>query len=108
MNLEPAVSNLENMLMKADSHLDDISWKLNLFETELCPAVVADDAKVTVMNLLEIVTQVKEEYEPLKHEILELQELERAVRETLWFKAMKVQHRMIALHTKVKPFSGLR
>ncbi|XP_075218087.1 uncharacterized protein LOC142322882 [Lycorma delicatula] len=102
MNLEPAITHLEKTVMKADSRLDDISWKLDLFETEICHAVVADDAKVSVMNLLDSVTQVKEEYEHLKREIIELQALQRVVRDTLRLKAMKVQQRMIALRTKIK------
>ncbi|XP_075218086.1 uncharacterized protein LOC142322881 [Lycorma delicatula] len=99
MSVEDAVTYLENAVKTANSELDYISRELDKFDIE----VLRRNIKVPVIFILDRMAQVKEEYEQLKCEILELEELERTVHQSLMVKAMNVQHRMIALHTKIKP-----
>ncbi|XP_039298808.1 uncharacterized protein LOC111043777 [Nilaparvata lugens] len=99
--MESAMVNLERSVKKTDGILDNIAWKLDEFEKEVTDESVKVQTEDTVMNLLESVTQVREDYENLRQELLQVQELQRTVRDKLRCKTYQVEKNMKELRLKL-------
>ena len=56
---------------------------------------------MSVLSLLQNVTQVKEDYANLRRDLNEVQELQRQVQTTVRFRAMQVQQRYQALRDRI-------
>lgn len=56
---------------------------------------------MSVLSLLQSVTQVKEDYANLRRDLNEVQELQRQVQNTVRYKAMQVQQRYQALRNRI-------
>ncbi|RZF38097.1 hypothetical protein LSTR_LSTR006496 [Laodelphax striatellus] len=99
--MESAMVNLERSVKKTDGILDNIVWKLDEFEKEITDDTVKAQTEDTVMNLLDSVTQVREDYEHLRRELQQVQELQRSVRAKLRYKTTQVEKNMQELRLKL-------
>ncbi|XP_046980381.1 uncharacterized protein LOC124545484 [Schistocerca americana] len=96
--MEKTADQLEVTVQKADTKLDLIAWKLEKCEKELFHL---DGTEVSVISLLRGVNQVKEEYENLRREISEVQQLQKQLSDSLRLQLRQVQGRFGSLRERI-------
>ncbi|KAK4878422.1 hypothetical protein RN001_010928 [Aquatica leii] len=74
--MEEAVGNLEKQMQKADEKLDSLTMQVIHVEHEI---LNDDGTEVEVNNLLKSVTDVKNDYQNLRKEVSEVQDLQKQV-----------------------------
>jgi len=90
--MEAAVVRLEESVLKADKALGTIAWKLDEYEKKVVHVDGNEHAtQVSVLKLLRSVQQVREEYESLRREISEVQQLQKQLSDTLHLQLRQVQ-----------------
>ncbi|XP_015593002.1 uncharacterized protein LOC107266737 [Cephus cinctus] len=95
--MESAIVHLEQSVQKADGKLDMIAWQIDSFEKEFQDP----DNEISVLRLLRSVTQVKEEYQTLRQDILEVQQLQKQLSESLRAQLLQVQGHFNILRNKI-------
>lgn len=98
--MESSVDYLEQMVRKADTKLNDIVWRIELFEREVASEAINE--KVSVTELMDSVMKIKDEYEKLKPEMLEIKEIQKYLRDSLYYKVRLVHEKRKALQLKMK------
>lgn len=98
MEMKAAAENLEKTVQNADNKLDLIAWKIEQYENEL---KWVDSTEVSILKLLRSVNQVKEEYENLRREISEVQQLQKQLSDSLRIQLKEVQGKMGSLKHKI-------
>ncbi|XP_067015368.1 uncharacterized protein [Anabrus simplex] len=101
--MEAAAIELENSVQKADQKLDLIACQLEQYEKDLFSR---DATEVSILTLLRSVNQVKEEYENLRREISEVQQLQKQLSDSLKLQLRQVQGRMGTLKHKIIGSTG--
>ncbi|XP_058789223.1 uncharacterized protein LOC131663126 [Phymastichus coffea] len=96
--MESAIMNLEQSVQKADGKLDMISWQIDAFEKEFQDT---ESEPVSVLRLLRSVTQVKEEYEVLRQDIHEVQQLQKQLTDSLKAQLLQVHGHFNILRNKI-------
>ncbi|GLH05263.1 Uncharacterized protein GBIM_10905 [Gryllus bimaculatus] len=98
MEMKEAAESLEQSVQNADNKLDLIAWKIEQYENEL---KWVDSTEVSILKLLRSVNQVKEEYENLRREISEVQQLQKQLSDSLRLQLKLVQGKMGSLKHKI-------
>ncbi|KAK7874376.1 hypothetical protein R5R35_007838 [Gryllus longicercus] len=98
MEMKEAAESLEQSVQNADNKLDLIAWKIEQYENEL---KWVDSTEVSILKLLRSVNQVKEEYENLRREISEVQQLQKQLSDSLRLQLKLVQGKMGLLKHKI-------
>lgn len=100
--MEAAVVRLEESVLKADKRLDTIAWKLDEYEKQVVHVDGNEHAtQVSVLKLLRSVKQVREEYENLRREISEVQQLQKQLSDSLHLQLRQVQGTFGTLRDKI-------
>ncbi|XP_069685634.1 uncharacterized protein [Periplaneta americana] len=100
--MEAAVVQLEESVQKADKKLDVIAWKLDQYEKQVVHVDGSELAtEVSVLKLLRSVNQVREEYENLRREISEVQQLQKQLSDSLRLQLRQVQGTFGTLRDKI-------
>ncbi|XP_021933616.1 uncharacterized protein LOC110836585 isoform X2 [Zootermopsis nevadensis] len=99
--METAVVQLEQSVRKADKTLDTIAWKLDQYEKQVVHVDGSELPEVSVLKLLRSVNQVREEYENLRREISEVQQLQKQFSDTLRLHLRQVQGTFGTLRDKI-------
>jgi predicted nucleic acid-binding Zn-ribbon protein len=100
--MEAAVVRLEESVLKADKTLDTIAWKLDEYEKQVVHVDSNEHStQVSVLKLLRSVQQVREEYESLRREISEVQQLQKQLSDTLHLQLQQVQGTFGTLRDKI-------
>ncbi|XP_069685632.1 uncharacterized protein [Periplaneta americana] len=101
--MEAAVVQLEESVQKADKKLDVIAWKLDQYEKQVVHVDGSELAteQVSVLKLLRSVNQVREEYENLRREISEVQQLQKQLSDSLRLQLRQVQGTFGTLRDKI-------
>ncbi|KAJ9584635.1 hypothetical protein L9F63_021020, partial [Diploptera punctata] len=100
--MEAAVVQLEESVSKADKKLDVIAWKLDHYEKQMVHTDGGELAtEVSVLKLLRSVNQVREEYENLRREISEVQQLQKQLSDSLRLQLRQVQGTFGTLRDKI-------
>ncbi|XP_051160764.1 uncharacterized protein LOC127281206 [Leptopilina boulardi] len=95
--MESAIMNLEESVQKADGKLDMIAWQIDVFEKEFQDP----ESEISVLRLLRSVTQVKEEYQTLRQDILEVHQLQKQLSDSLRAQLSQVQGHFNILRNKI-------
>ncbi|XP_012250765.1 uncharacterized protein LOC105683045 [Athalia rosae] len=95
--MNSAIVNLEQSVREANGKLDMITWQIETFEKECQDP----DNEVSVLRLLRSVTQVKEEYQTLRRDILEVQQLQKQLADSLKMQLSQVQGHFNILRDKI-------
>ncbi|XP_015185902.1 PREDICTED: uncharacterized protein LOC107071423 isoform X1 [Polistes dominula] len=77
--MESAIVHLEQSVQKADGKLDMIAWQIDAFEKEF----EDPDNEISVVRLLRSVHQVTKDYQNLRQEISEVQQLQKQLSDSL-------------------------
>lgn len=102
--MESAVGQLEDSVQKADKKLDGIAWKLDQYEKQVVHVDCSElelATEVSVLKLLRSVNQVREEYENLRREISEVQQLQKQLSDSLRLQLRQVQGTFGTLRDKI-------
>ncbi|KAK0080468.1 hypothetical protein PV325_013899 [Microctonus aethiopoides] len=95
--MESELMNLEQSVHRANGKLASITWKIQTFEKEFPDS----DNEVSVLKLIKSVAQVKEEYQTLRQEILEVQQLQKQLTDSLKAQVTQVQGHFNILRDKI-------
>ncbi|XP_014219898.1 uncharacterized protein LOC106647849 [Copidosoma floridanum] len=96
--MESAIIHLEQSVQEADGKLDMIAWQIDAFEKEFQNN---DTESVSVLRLLRSVTQVKEEYQVLRQDIQEVQQLQKQLTDSLRAQLMQVHGHFNVLRNRI-------
>lgn len=78
--MESIIVHLEQSVQKADGKLDMIAWQIDAFEKEF---IIDPNSEISVLHLLRSVHQVTKDYQNLRQEILEVQQLQKQLSDSL-------------------------
>ncbi|XP_043267104.1 uncharacterized protein [Venturia canescens] len=95
--MDATIVNLEQSVKDADGKLGMITWRIDAFEKEFQDP----DNEVSVLRLLRSVTQVKEEYQTLRQDILEVQQLQKQLSDSLKTQLTQVHGHFNILRNKI-------
>ncbi|XP_066592082.1 uncharacterized protein [Prorops nasuta] len=95
--MESAIVQLEQSVEKADGKLGMIAWQIDEFEKEF----EDPNNEVSVIRLLRSVNQVTKEYQNLRQEILEVQQLQKQLANSLKVQLSQVKGRFDLLRNKI-------
>ncbi|XP_076181135.1 uncharacterized protein LOC143153611 [Ptiloglossa arizonensis] len=95
--MESAIVHLEQSIQKADGKLDVIAWQIDAFEKEF----EDPDSEISVLRLLRSVHQVTKDYENLHREILEVQQLQKQLSDSLKAQLSQVVGHFNLLRNKI-------
>ncbi|KAB0791337.1 hypothetical protein PPYR_03137 [Photinus pyralis] len=96
--MEEAVDNIEKQMQKADERLDSLAVKVVNVERD----IFADDGtEVAVNNLLKSVTDVKNDYQNLRKDIHEVQDLQKQLSNSLQSQLQLLQSKYNFLKEKI-------
>ncbi|XP_054004778.1 uncharacterized protein LOC128890365 [Hylaeus anthracinus] len=95
--MESAIVHLEQSVQKADGKLDMIAWQIDAFEKEF----EDPDSEISVLRLLRSVHQVTKDYENLHREILEVQQLQKQLSDSLKAQLSQVVGHFNLLRNKI-------
>ncbi|KAJ8676582.1 hypothetical protein QAD02_012369 [Eretmocerus hayati] len=101
--MESAIIQLEQSVQKTDGKLDMIAWQIDAFEKEFQDS---ETEEVSVLRLLQSVTQVKEEYQVLRQDIQEVQQLQKQLNESLRAQLIQVQGHFNSLRNRIVSHSS--
>ncbi|KAL7304844.1 uncharacterized protein LOC106655320 [Trichogramma pretiosum] len=96
--MESAILHLEQSVQEADGKLDMIAWQVDAFEKEFADS---ETEPVSVLRLLRSVTQVKEEYQVLRQDIQEVQQLQKQLTGLLRNQLMQVHGHFNVLRNRI-------
>ncbi|KAF2880466.1 hypothetical protein ILUMI_25714 [Ignelater luminosus] len=98
--MEEAVGNLEKQMQQADKKLDNLTVKvINVEKDILCED--SECAEVEVNSLLKSVTDVKNDYQNLRKDILEVQDLQKQLSSSLQTQLQLLQIKYNFLKEKI-------
>ncbi|XP_011166942.1 uncharacterized protein LOC105200863 [Solenopsis invicta] len=95
--MESAIGHLEESVQKADGKLDMIAWQIDEFEK----AFEDPEDEISVLRLLHSVHQVTKDYQNLRQEILEVQQLQKQLSDSLRAQLMQVHGHFNLLRNKI-------
>ncbi|XP_011296919.1 uncharacterized protein [Fopius arisanus] len=95
--MESAIMNLEQSVHRANGKLASITWKIEAFEKEFPDP----DNELSVLTLIRSVAQVKDEYQSLRQEILEVQQLQKQLTDSLKAQVSQVQGHFNVLRDRI-------
>ncbi|XP_034948723.1 uncharacterized protein [Chelonus insularis] len=95
--MEAAVMDLEKSVNRTSGKLASIAWKMETFEKEFPDP----DNELSVLRLIKSVAQVKEEYQTLRQEIHEVQQLQKQLTDSLKAQVTQVQGHFHLLRDKI-------
>ncbi|XP_057335808.1 uncharacterized protein LOC130674479 [Microplitis mediator] len=95
--MESAVTDLEQSINQANGKIASITWKIETFENEFPLA----DNQESVLKLIKSVAEVTEEYQSLRKEILEVQQIQKQLTDSLKSKVSQVQKQYFVLRDKI-------
>ncbi|XP_076243030.1 uncharacterized protein LOC143184579 [Calliopsis andreniformis] len=95
--MESAIVHLEQSVQKADGQLDMIAWQIDAFEKEF----EDPESEISVLRLLRSVHQVTKDYENLHREILEVQQLQKQLSDSLKAQLSQVVGHFNLLRNKI-------
>ncbi|XP_026466789.1 uncharacterized protein LOC113371675 [Ctenocephalides felis] len=96
--MEEAVENLEKSVKTTDQKLENVVCKIDEYEKNMSENVNND---VAVFEILESVTEVKNEYQNLRKDILEVQVLQKQLANNLRTQLKQVQGTFTMLKGKI-------
>ncbi|XP_077295939.1 uncharacterized protein LOC143918100 [Arctopsyche grandis] len=97
--MEAAVVDLENSVKRTDERLDMMAWKIDTVERQISEP--DQNPETSVMRLLKSVTEVRNDYQNLRREILEVQELQKQVGDRLKQQVQQVHGRFSSLKERI-------
>ncbi|XP_044740733.1 uncharacterized protein LOC123301862 [Chrysoperla carnea] len=95
--MDDAVIKLEETVKRTDESLDEMVLKIECAEKNICE----QDTDVTVFKLLKSVTEVKNDYQNIRKELMEVQQLQRQISTSLRSQLEQVQGHFTALKQKI-------
>ncbi|XP_076281958.1 uncharacterized protein LOC143209751 isoform X2 [Lasioglossum baleicum] len=95
--MESAIVHLEQSVKQADGKLDMIAWQIDTFEKQF----ENSDSEISVLRLLRSVHQVTKDYENLHREILEVQQLQKQLSDSLKTQLSQVVGHFNLLRNKI-------
>ncbi|EFN68356.1 Ska2 N-terminal domain-containing protein [Camponotus japonicus] len=95
--MESAIGHLEQSVQKADGKLDMIAWQIDAFEK----AFEEPEDEISVLRLLHSVHQVTKDYQNLRQEILEVQQLQKQLSDSLRAQLTQVHGHFNLLRNKI-------
>ncbi|XP_044261446.1 WEB family protein At4g27595, chloroplastic [Tribolium madens] len=98
MTLERAMEDLTAKMKQTDEKLDDLATQVGHIESEI---LSEDTAEIEVNNLLRSVTEVKTNYQNLRKEIVEVQDLQKQLSSSLQLQLKMMQAKCNTLKEKV-------
>lgn len=106
--MESAINYLEESIKKVDSQLDDLIWKIDVFDKEVASSTTSynESEKPSILYLIDDVFLIKEEYEPLTRKMFALREMQKVERSTLRNKMLKIRYRINALRLRCNHLQG--
>ncbi|XP_037934690.1 uncharacterized protein LOC119669033 [Teleopsis dalmanni] len=93
------ITNLERSIANAGTQLYTVSHKLHEVERSLDETSLDEMDDICVMELLESMTEVKNEYQNLRRDIQEVQQLQRDVTTSIRFQ-MRAMHQTFQMLKK--------
>lgn len=99
MEIDLTVDDLEQSVKRTDERLDKMAWKIDTVEKEI--AEPNDNPEVSVVTLLKSVSEVRNDYQNLRKEILEVQALQRELSSRLRQQLQQVQGKFVMLKEKL-------
>ncbi|KYB26891.1 hypothetical protein TcasGA2_TC033436 [Tribolium castaneum] len=103
MTLERAMEDLTAKMKKTDEKLDDLASQVGHIESEF---LLEDTAEIEVNNLLRSVNEVKTNYQNLRKEIVEVQDLQKQLSTSLQLQLKMMQAKCNTLKEKVGATAG--
>ncbi|EEB13729.1 conserved hypothetical protein [Pediculus humanus corporis] len=109
--MENKVSYLEETVANTDKKLENLSWKVEKWERAVSEASLVDEStqfeeseqENYVLNLLQDVTQVKDDYEQLRSDITEIQQLQKELTDCLRVQLQNMHTKYGFLRSKLGP-----
>ncbi|XP_076749424.1 uncharacterized protein LOC143422560 [Xylocopa sonorina] len=95
--MESAILHLEQSVQKADGKLNTIAWQIDAFEKEF----EDPESEISVLRLLRSVHQVTKDYQNLRQEILEVQQLQKQLSDSLKAQLSQVHGHFNLLRSKI-------
>lgn len=88
-------------MKRTDEKLDDLATQVGHIETE-----ISSDDKIEVNNLLKSVHEVKDNYQNLRKELVEVQDLQRQLSSSLQIQLKMMQAKFNILKEKIGPVTA--
>ncbi|KAJ3650672.1 hypothetical protein Zmor_016756 [Zophobas morio] len=104
MTMEQAMEDLTEKMKKTDQKLDDLALQVGSIENEYFSE---NCAEIEVNDLLRSVNEVKTNYQNLRKEIVEVQDLQKQLSTTLQLQLKMMQAKFNTLKEKVGAASKL-
>ncbi|CAH0391655.1 unnamed protein product [Bemisia tabaci] len=98
--MEAAIDNMEQSVKTADGRLGTIAWKLDEFQKG-----IEVDKKTSVIQLMQGIHQIREDYESLQEDIRQVHSLQKQLTNSLKDQVNQMKGKYAALRTKLSQTS---
>ncbi|KAG8224607.1 hypothetical protein J437_LFUL009176 [Ladona fulva] len=99
--MEAAIVHLDHSIRNTENKLDSIHVQISEFENFSSETELGVLEQISVLKLLQSVSEVKQEYEKIRKEILEVQELQQQLARSLQTQVQFLQGRSKMLKEKI-------
>ncbi|XP_071448429.1 uncharacterized protein [Hetaerina americana] len=99
--MEAALVHLDDSIRSTENKLDSINVQISEFENYSSDSQFEVLEQISVLKLLQSVSEVKREYEKIRKEILEVQELQHQLANSLQSQVQLLQGRSKMLKEKI-------